>query len=80
MPDVETVRLAIRYALRLNRSALANRVGRIALAMEEVEEEERRESQSASEVNEKENRGGDSHEDEGEEEEEEEGGIVEVLG
>ncbi|VDK39365.1 unnamed protein product [Taenia asiatica] len=77
MPDVETVRLAIRYALRLNRSALANRIGRIALAMEE--EEERDEGQSASEVDDKENRQCDIHEDE-EEERVGEGEIVEVLG
>ncbi|KAL5108587.1 WD repeat and HMG-box DNA-binding protein 1 [Taenia crassiceps] len=84
MPDVETVRLAIRYALRLNRSALANRIGRIALAMEEEEEEEGRgEVQSASEVDEKENGESDNYEEVeelGEEEREaEEGEIVEVL-
>nr|CDS23164.1 WD repeat and HMG box DNA binding protein 1 [Echinococcus granulosus] len=75
MPDVETVRLAIRYALRLNRSALANRIGRIALAMEEEEEEQRDEGGHSSEVDDKENKEGDNQE-----EAEEEEVVAEVLG
>ncbi|VDO05368.1 unnamed protein product [Rodentolepis nana] len=38
MPDVATVRYAIRYAANVNRQGLAQKVGQIALEMEEQEE------------------------------------------
>lgn len=38
MPDVATIRYAIRYAVNVNRQGLAQRIGQIALEMEEREE------------------------------------------
>nr|CUU99250.1 hypothetical transcript [Hymenolepis microstoma] len=49
MPDVATVRYAIRYAANVNRQGLAHKVGQIALEMEEQVEQQQVQAESTEE-------------------------------